>query len=269
MKKNLKTLLPVEIVLAPEWWNKHAGITFDRDFFFHPVKRVEEEQKMEKVLYERWGNYGLGAHKDEVRPEVGAVHLASGFLISEMAGCEVQYRESHPPLVIPANRDDLIINKEDAFKSAPFKTFQNLTEKLKTKYGYITGDVNWSGILNIGMDLRGETILMDMMIDPENVQQFFKTIYEIISEFTSFIQSDTGSSSISVNRSVRNFHKPVFLHSECSHTMISSEDYENMLLDFDIMWSKQNRPFGIHYCAMILTGTLKVLQKYLILTSLM
>ena len=46
-----KQILPVDIVLAPEWWNKHTGITFDRDFFFHPLKRIESEQKMEKVLY--------------------------------------------------------------------------------------------------------------------------------------------------------------------------------------------------------------------------
>ena len=43
--------LPVEIVLAPEWWHKNEGMIFDRDFFFHPAKRVESEQKMEKILF--------------------------------------------------------------------------------------------------------------------------------------------------------------------------------------------------------------------------
>jgi hypothetical protein len=43
-------ILPVEIVLSPEWWHANEGITFDEDFFFHPLKRVEEEQHMEKAL---------------------------------------------------------------------------------------------------------------------------------------------------------------------------------------------------------------------------
>jgi len=30
--------------------------------------------------------------------------------------------------------------------------------------------------------------------------------------------------------------------------MISESDYENLLLDHDVEWSNQNRPFGIHYC---------------------
>ena len=70
----------------------------------------------------------------------------------------------------------------------------------------------------------------------------------VIDKFVSGIQKETGTSSISVNRNVRNLNKPVFLHSECSHTMISSEDYEKFLLPFDVEWSHKYRPFGIHYC---------------------
>jgi hypothetical protein len=100
---NLTTeILPVDIVLAPEWWHKHTGISFDEDFFFHPARRVEAEQKMEKVLFDKWGQYGLGKENEIKKPEVGAVHLASGFLISEMLGCKVEYRENHPPAVLPA-----------------------------------------------------------------------------------------------------------------------------------------------------------------------
>ena len=132
-EKLSKEMLPADIVLAPEWWNKYEGITFDRDFFFHPSRRVEVEQKMEKVLYERWGKYGLGSLKDKQRPEVGAVHLASGFLLSEMMGCEVDYTENHPPQVISAKREDLHLNPDDAFKSEVFKRFEVMLEKLKSK----------------------------------------------------------------------------------------------------------------------------------------
>ncbi len=244
----LKNLLPVDIVLAPEWWNKHLGITFDREFFFHPLKRVETEQKMEKALYDRWGKYGLGNLKNEKRPEVGAVHLASGFLLSEMIGCKVQYTENHPPLVVPANHEDLSLNSNDAFRSEAFKNFSKMMHQLKSKYGYLVGDVNWSGILNIALDLRSGDLFTDMILKPDLTRNFFRTISNVIDKFTAFVQSETGTSSISVNRSVRHFSKPVFLHSECSHTMISTDDYENGLLECDINWSKHNRPFGIHYC---------------------
>lgn len=47
-------MLPVDIVLAPGWWHHNAGISFDREFFFHPFHRVEEEQKMEKILHDKY-----------------------------------------------------------------------------------------------------------------------------------------------------------------------------------------------------------------------
>lgn len=240
-------LLPVDIVLAPEWWHTHENIVFDSDFFFNPLKRVEAEKQMEKVLYDRWGNYGLGKHRNEDRPEIGAVHLAAGFLLSEMLGCKVDYTGDRPPQVYPAYQELRNISIEEAFKSAAFKKLLKLTDTLKSKYGYLTGDVNWGGILNIAMDLRGESVFMDMMLDQDKTNEYFQSIFNILEHFTSFIMSLTGTTSISVNRCVGLIDKPVLLHSECSHTMISAEDYETFLLPFDIKWSKK-RPFGIHYC---------------------
>jgi hypothetical protein len=47
---------------------------------------------------------------------------------------------------------------------------------------------------------------------------------------------------------VRHIPEPVYLHSECSHVMISVALYERFLLDFDVAWSRAHRPYGIHYC---------------------
>ena len=240
--------IPVDIVLAPEWWYKHTGITFDRDFFFHPLKRVESEQRMEKELYERWGKYGLGEDKDKARPEIGAVHLAAGYLLSEMLGCEVKYSENHPPAVIPANLEQLEVEVEAAFQSKAFKDFVDLTESLKSTFGYLTGDVNWGGVLNIAMDLRGDQIMTDLLLTPAMAKSYFSSIAEVIERFTGFVEFRTGTTSISVNRGVRHLPKPVFLHSECSHTMVSCEDYEQFLKPIDVKWSREKEYFGIHYC---------------------
>jgi len=247
-KTNKKLKLPVDIVLSPEWWNKNTGITFDRDFFFHPLKRVESEQRMEKELYDRWGKYGLGKEKDKAKPEIGAVHLAAGFMLSEMLGCEVKYTENHPPVVVDANKENLEIDVEAAFKSKIYNDFLKLIESLKVKYGYLTGDVNWGGVLNIAMDLRGDQIMMDLLMSPDEVKKYFNSIATVIEKFTGFVASQTGTTSISVTRSVRHLPKPVFLHSECSHTMVSCEDYEQFLMPFDAKWSREKQYFGIHYC---------------------
>jgi hypothetical protein len=240
-------ILPVDIVLAPEWWYKNEGITFDEDFFYNSDKRIETEQKMEQALYERWGKWGLGNEKNLKKPEIGAVHLAAGFLLSEMLGCKVNYLENHPPQVVTANAENLELDADKTFNSKSFKRLINLMENLKNKLGYLTGDINWGGILNLAIDLRGNDIFIDMMTRPHEVKNFFNSIYLVIEKFTTLIYNSTKTTSISVNRTVKHLKKPVFLHSECSHTMISKEDYEEFLLPYDIEWSKK-RPFGIHYC---------------------
>ncbi len=243
-----KEILPVEIVLAPSWWFRHAGITFDRDFFFHPLRRVEVEKQMERLLYERWGKYGLGKDRRTERPEIGAVHLAAGFMLSEMLGCEVRYADDNPPQVVPANIDRLEIDEEMPFKTKTYLDFLQLQSSLIEKYHYLTGDVNWGGILNIALDLRGQQLFIDMMEQQENVHRFFRSIRNVIDRFVSQIEKRTGSSSISVNRNLIHLSKPVFLHSECSHTMISEDIYRTFLLEYDLQWCREKESFGIHYC---------------------
>lgn len=240
------SIYPVDIVLAPEWWHRQTGMTFDRDFFFHPAKRVEAEARMERILQKRWGQYGLGSQ--ETRPEIGPVHLAAGYLLQEMLGCQVDYREEHPPQVICAKQERLHVDPEAAFNSEAFKTFVQLCDQLEQQHGYLTGDVNFAGILNIALDLRGQDLFIDMYTDPEHVHREFAKIAAVITRFVDYVTARTGTSSISVNRTVRHLSQPVVLHSECTHTMISAQDYETFLMSYDIQWSQRYPAFGIHYC---------------------
>ena len=137
---------------------------------------------------------------------------------------------------------------EAAFDSPAYKGFRSLLDSLRGTYGYLAGDVNWSGLLNIALDLRGQQFFMDMVDRPEEASRFLAGIAEVVERFAGELAQATGTTSISVNRNVRNLPRPVFLHSECSHVMISVADYERFLMPLDAAWSQRHRPFGIHYC---------------------
>jgi hypothetical protein len=241
-------MLPVEIVLHPSWWHAQAGITFDEDFFYHPDKRVESERRMEAVLYERFGRHGLGADRERDLPIIGAVHNAAGYLLSEMLGCAVRYRADAPPEIVPALRERLEVDPEAPFHSAAFKRFGRLCEALKARHGYLLGDVNWAGVLNLALDVRGQDLFLDMADTPGQVAGEFRNIAAVIERFVAGVAAETGSSSIAVNRTVRHFRRPLYLHSECSNTMISAANYERFVLPVDRAWSERHRPFGIHHC---------------------
>lgn len=241
-------MLPVEIVLAPSWWHRHAGITFDEDFFYHPARRVEVERQMERVLYERWGQFGLGADHGQTLPVVGPVHLAAGYLLSEMLGCKVAYLADGPPQVQPAQRETLDLDPEAAWRSPAYRRWEALCEALQQRHGGLLGDVNWGGVLNVALDLRGQSLFLDLIDQPEAAARFLANVAAVVGRFTEELHARTGSTSISVNRTVRAIRQPVFLHSECSLVMLSVADYERFLMPLDVAWSRARRPFGIHYC---------------------
>lgn len=244
----VSTILPAEIVLHSSWWFHREGITFDEDFYFHPLKRVESEIQMERALYERWGKFGLGQDHRQERPEVGPVHLAAGYIISAMLGCDLEFPPDAPPVVHCANKKNCEIDRGAAFNSPIYKRFTRLLESLKGKYDSLSGDVNWSGVLNVALDLRGQALFLDMFDRPKSVAGYFRSIADVINRFTGTVFDQTGSTSISVNRTVRFIEKPVFLHSECSNTMISAADYERFILPIDAAWSQSHRLFGVHHC---------------------
>ena len=241
-------VLPVEVVFHPSWWHRHAGIDFDEDFFYDPRRRVEDERRMEQVLYDRFWDLGLGEDRSRDQPSIGPVHNAAGYLLSEMLGCRVEYAVDAPPQVVPARRQDLELDVDAAFASPAFLRLKRLVGELKASCGRVAGDVNWGGILNLALDVRGQDIFLDMADRPEAVRTCFGRIAEVIDRFTSFIEGETGTTSISVNRLVRRLPGSVFLHSECALTMISEGHYRSFLLPFDRAWSLRRRPFGIHYC---------------------
>lgn len=77
---------------------------------------------MEAVLYDRFGRHDLGENRNDELPVIGAVHNATGYLVSEMLGCGIRYNEGATPDVLGAERDSLDIDYDAAFESEAFTT---------------------------------------------------------------------------------------------------------------------------------------------------
>jgi len=249
MKAN--KLLPVEIIFNPKWWHYNLGINFDEQFFFNPNRRVEDEMKMRNYLYNRFRIEQLGEKEKIKKPIIGPVHLAAGYIIPQLFGCEIKYKLDGPPDVISLNisdRDALSLKVPNLKNSYPINKLINMMNILEAEYGYIEGDIDWSGVLNHALDIRGQQIFMDMYDDSEISKHIFEVMCETILQFANYIRKRTGSSSISVNPQTKNFTPKINLHSNCSVAMISNDMYEEHLLKYDVILSNNLQPYGIHHC---------------------
>ncbi|MFC1650604.1 uroporphyrinogen decarboxylase family protein [Candidatus Latescibacterota bacterium] len=243
--------LPVEIVFHPNWWHNEAGIIFDRGYYFDPVRRVEDEKRMRRVLWERFGEFGCGEESPLDEPVIGPVHLAAGYMLSSLWGCELDFPVDSSPVVIPRTMtagELLAKDVPDPDENREFEDLFKLIGALKEKYGYVSGDINWNGVQNLALDLMGENVFLAYYDDPSAMHTIYERITKNLIEILNMIKKETGTTSITVNRSIQNVDPTINLHSNCSVQMISNELYEEFLLPCDIMLSENLQPYGIHHC---------------------
>jgi uroporphyrinogen-III decarboxylase len=246
-----RSFLPVEVVFHPSWWHRHYGITFDEGFFFDPERRVADERRMRTALNARFGDLGLGEKDASPRPVIGPVHLAAGFLPSAVLGCEIRYAPSASPEVLPRNLTEeqtRALDVPDLDRNPAFQRLIVLMNALEARYGTLEGDVNWEGVQNVALNLRGQQLLLDYYENPKLVRRLLDVVERTLEAMASYIRQRTGTSSVAVNRIVGAVDPRISLHSNCTVAMISPETYEKFLLPHDQHLAQRLWPYGIHHC---------------------
>ncbi len=249
--KEKKKNIPVEVVFHPNWWNKHYGMKFNEDYFFDPQTRIKANQQHRQILFDRFGMIGLGEENAEEKPVMGSIYIAAGFLISALLGCKINFSDENPPEVEPRNMTDdeaWELKVPDVEKTYPMNKIISLMDKLEEEYGYVEGDINWQGLLNVALDLRGQMFLMDYYTNPKLVEHLLDIIYETTIKAVNIIRNRTKTSSLSVNRIVGAVDDKINLHSNCSVAMISKDTYDEFHLDYEKKLAKNLQPYGIHHC---------------------
>lgn len=262
-----KTFLPVEVVFHPDWWHRHYGLTFDEAFFFDPVARVQGERLMRTALHQRFGDLGLGEApgSDSLappRPVVGPVHLAAGFLPSAVLGCQIRYFTDASPEVLPANLTDeqvMALDEPDLATNGPWSRFVALMDSLEAQYGYVEGDVDWEGVQNVALNLRGSQLFLDYYDNPALARRLLDVVARTLARMAAYVRRRTGTNSLAVNRAVGTVDAPISLHSNCTVSMVSAATYRQFLLEHDRRLARDLWPYGIHHCG----GDMhKVRQEY-------
>lgn len=123
-----------------------------------------------------------------------------------------------------------------------------MMDELERRFGYLEGDVNWSGLQNMALDLMGQEIFLAYHDNPAGVDRLYEVLARTSIRFVDYIRKRTGTSSVSVNRSVERVDPAINLQSNCSVQMISNEHYERFILKAENIQARALQPYGIHHC---------------------
>lgn len=249
--------IPLGVSFYPDWWYKHYGLSFNKEYYFDPEKRIETRMEMEKRLYERFGDVGLGDPNPKPKPFItfGMVMLPAIF------GCEIVYEDDALPWAMPLNlSEDEVMRLEvpDIFNSYPMTEMIKQIEYLQNKYGKVVGDINTTGVQNLALKIRGEELYIDYFENPELCHHLLKICTECIIQLFHFIYRITGTGAMDVTPMA---DPKIFVIPNCTVEQISLNIYEKYLLEYDNQVADACHPFGIHHCGsvdQVLNGYAKI-----------
>lgn len=240
--------MPVSVIFNPNWWFRNYGIRFDEEFYFDREARIENDRRMRRALYER---FGMGPPGDEPRPVVGSEFVAGGFVAPALLGVEIRFAENQAPWPAPRNltRDQaMALRVPDIENTWPMSRWIEDMDWLERKFGRVQGDFNTDGVLNTAVQLRGQEFFLDLAEDPELVSHLCGVIMETQARVAEYVRGRTGTCSVAVNRSILHVNPAIYLHANCSTQMVSPAMFARTLLDYECRLAARLAPYGIHHC---------------------
>jgi uroporphyrinogen-III decarboxylase len=239
--------IPLGVGFYPDWWHKNHGIVYGRDYYYDPEYRVRTQLKMARILHDQFGDVGLGNPDPQPRPLIGFGMV----MLPAVFGCEIVFEEEALPWAMPLNLEksdcDKLV-KPDLTKVEPMVSMLKQIDYLKAKYGQVVGDINTTGVQNLALKLRGDSLYIDYFDDPDFAHRLLKFCTECIIDLWRLIYPITGSGGVDVTPMS---DPKVYVVPNCTVEQISGDTYQEFGLPYDTLLAQACHPFGVHHCGSV------------------
>jgi len=257
--------LRVSLGFTPRWYRSRLGIDFSEPWHRDPLYRYQTLLQMKELLHDLFPQVPYFTPRYVDRPYRGTKTEPTCATISGVNGIMTLPALYGIPVVYapdgwPDAKAGVHVPKEELAKLSPFNLDQNPVvqdifrqmDTIERTWGPIHGYLNYQGILNIALKVRGNEIFLDLFDDPPFVKRLFRHIALTIEALSKRVQA---------RQRVSGFYVNLLSMSNCVMNMVSPEQYEEFVLPLDLYLSTQYERFGIHTCNWDATPYLEPLRK--------
>jgi hypothetical protein len=239
--------LRVSLGFTPRWYHQRLGIDFAEEWHLEAAYRYETLVTMKRHLHECFPlvPYFQPQYRGNgIEPSCATISGVFGImLISAIYGLEIDYRSDNWPDArggATLSKDELISNAAPDVGSAPIvQQLFGQMDQIEERWGAIHGYLNYQGILNVALKLRGNAIFLDLIDDPDFARSLFAGIAATIRAVSSMVQARQRASGFAVD---------LLSMSNCVMNMVSPDTYGDFVLPLDRELSRHYSRFGIHTC---------------------
>ncbi len=251
--------LRVSLGFTPRWYNSRLGIDFGERWHLDPGIRYETLLAAKEHLHRCFPQvpYFTPVFRQGIEPTCATISAVHGIMLIPMLyGLEPAYRSDGWPDAAGGRhigRDRLESLQPIVPASQPVvrQLFEQMQE-IERRWGMIHGYLNYQGILNVAVKVRGQEIFLDMIDDPEWARRFFAHIARTIGDTSKLVQARQRRSGFAVD---------LLSMSNCVMNMVSPQQYRDFVLPLDRALSLEYERFGIHTCNWDATPYLEPLRS--------
>lgn len=238
-----EAFLRPEIGFTPRWYRAALEIDFGERWHTDPAYREESLRRMAGEVRRRFPGLPIGCGDEGGEPEDLLTGTYGGAFVAALYGMPIRYASDN----WPANEHRFLdeealanLTPPDLDASPLFEQLMAQVDLIARRRGPVAGFMNWQGVLNSAMRIRGQEVFTDMLLRPELARRLFRCIADTIRDGLRRVTERQRRSGVEYG------HVTV---SNCVVNMISPAQYREFLLPLDAELSREFGLIGIHNCA--------------------
>ena len=231
----------LDISFAPAWWYHHYGMTFGERDWLDPIARTERDREQRRLLFERFGDVGLGERDPQPRPNIEAYGHR---FMAAVWGCDIVYQKDQAPsaMVLPRASERMRDLRAPDFDDSPI--IQRAWAEaglLSQRYGHCDGSVNLGGPLNNAVSVLGEAILEACVAEPDLARDALHRMAETIVWVDEHVTNRISAKATPTPR-------PAIGIGNCPVCLVSPHTYAGVVRPVDVWLRDQYVELNLHHC---------------------
>jgi hypothetical protein len=215
-------------------------MTFGERYCSDPLFRSEQDQEALRLLFDRFGQVGIGEKDPPPRPHL---EICGHRFVSALFGCEVVYQDDQAPtcrhLPVTGAPDLIAVPRPDLETNRWAQEFCRQGAVLLRRYGFVDAAINHGGPLNVATTILGNDAFLYLCDSPEIMGAFLDTIADVCVE-----SYDRLTVALDASAPVG---REMFI-GNCPVMMINPRTYCETVLPVDLRLRQRVQKFGLHHC---------------------
>jgi hypothetical protein len=234
----------IDLTFSPAWWLTHDGMASTKEFWQDPFAFTERDQAQRRLLYERFGDCGLGEENPQPRPMAGGEY--GHRFMSALWGCKIVYPVNGAPseVALPDARRRLRDLEMPGIETSPIVqlSLQNAA-RLKERYGFCESAINYGGPLNNAVSVFGQEFLSICATEPDLARHVLQMMGEAVMAVHDRVSCPIRGVEVAAARAGD------WGIGDCPVCMVSPHMYREVVLPADLWFRGQFAGrFNLHHC---------------------